>query len=134
MKKILILFSILALLLCFFSSCKFKNLDPDDIAKTLEDNQYGVYFEWDKDEIKNTADEMDIRSKGIYCILYAEPDKYWDERSGYFIFCESNDIAKKIEKDLKENDDIKDWVTRCIVERSKKTVFIGCEDVWEDIK
>ena len=139
MKKIW--FSILAIAMCMmvFSSCSKSLKDPLVMARFYDDADYSVLVVIDDEGIGEIADELDIRSKGIDCVVVVAPeDDTEGEKIGMFIYCTTNEIAEKMADDLEEyaksNDDFKDDIVRGMVERDKKLVFIGCEDTWEEVQ
>ena len=141
MKKTLSLIMItivLALCLSVFSSCNSMKNDPLALANYFDDNNYYTYISIDDEDIKDVADELKVRAKGIECVVMVEPDNYGDERMGIFIYCESASVAKDLFEDLEtfaqNNQEITDEIERCIVERSGILAYIGCEDAWEDMK
>ena len=143
MKKFLCLLCTLVLLASALASCNSKenkentandSIDPFELTSRL-DAAYYLGMIVDDEEIKSYADEFEIRSKGIRYIVYAEPEEYYDERAGYFIFCQDTDVAMNLEEDLNDfldGEDGEDFFTRGMVAREGVVVFFGCEDAWED--
>ncbi len=134
MKKFLIISFILITIVCLFSSCSKISKDPIDLAKQLDEVDYVVSIIVDDDEIKDVADNFEIRAKSIEYIVAAIPG-YDDEKAGVFVYCDNKTHAERMEDDLLDFlDDNEDDITRGIVERYGKIVFIGCEDVLDDGK
>ena len=136
MKKLLFVL-VLAIAVCSLASCSTSVSDPIELANVLIEEDYHVSITVEKDDIDMLADEMEVKANGITCMLYAQPDDYNDERSGFFIFCESTKIARDMKEDLEsylEKDEFDDGIIRATVEVSGSTVFVGCKDVWEDIQ
>ena len=147
MKRIIAV--VLAMLACVvvFSSCfgggKNQN-DPIKLAQAFDDEDYTVGLMVDESQITEIADEFEVSSKGIYCILVVSPeeddDDYYgnDEKSkaGMFIYCEDSATAKKMQKELtafsESDEDFKEDIKRPVVERSGKMVFVGSADAWEE--
>ena len=135
MKKILIITFILITIVYLFSSCSKISKDPIDLAKQLDEVDYIVSIIVDDEEIEDAADNFEIRSNSIEYIVTAIPDDYDDEKAGIFVYCDNKAHAERIEEDLKDFlDENEDDITRGVVERYGKIVFIGCEDVLEDCK
>ena len=142
MKKFICLFASIMLLLTLASCSKdadnssVSNEDPISLAKFLDNEGYSVKMIVDDEEIKEFANEFNVRAKGIYCLFIAAPDEYEYEKMGVFVYCESIEIAQTMAEDLQEfvdeNEDFDEEVDRGIVERKDNLVFIGCEDAWED--
>ena len=139
MKKVLSVFIATILLICSLVSCVNTANDPLALADQFEEKNYDVGIAIDDDEIKELANEIDIRAKGIKYILHVAPQEEdeWD-RWGIFIFCEDIKTAKNAAEGLREyideNEDFKEEVARAIVEQEGALVFVGCEDAWEDRK
>ena len=122
----------LALVACTLVACGSKAVDPFDIMVRLGEKDYGIYFMINEDDIEEMANEIDVSSRGVEYLIYVEPDKYYDERAGVFIFCEDKQSADKLEATLEDNADEKNHITRDIVVRKGLMIFYGCEDAWED--
>lgn len=141
MKKILSLTLVFCICILSLLSCSKLKDDPLGISKAL-DEDYAVEMCTDNEEIEDFGDEFDIKSKGVYCILTAYPDSDDDDddeelKMGWFVFCDKKKTAKEIEddfNDLLDDEDYEDVFVRATVERKGKVVFIGCEDVLDDLK
>lgn len=137
MKKITCMLLVMLMLLGTLTACMDKEPDPLALAKALDAEDYTVQMMVDDEQIGDVADELEIRAKGITCVLPACPNEGKDDdKIGIFIFCDSTDIAEDMIEDLEafadKEEDLLDNIVRCIIERSGKMVFIGCEDAWED--
>ena len=134
MKKALSLFIALITCAVIFTSCTSAANDPVKLAKDLDESldDYLVSIMVDKTDVERIADVLDISKRGIDCIVEAYlPDGYLDKRYGYFFYCEDKKYAERLYDDLDYNfEDLEDTVTRCMIIRSGKVVFFGCEDVW----
>ena len=135
MRKIMIFVAIMYILM--LSSCSNVKDDPTDLAKNYDAKDYAVKMCVDDEEIKEFADEFEVRSKGIYCIVVVVPNNGDDyDKMGIFIYCNDNDSAEKMAEDLEKyvnsNEDFKEETLRETVDRKGKVVFIGSEDTWED--
>ena len=140
MKKTLsIIMIVISLTVCLsvLSSCDNMKKDPLALASFFDDNNYYTYISIDDEDIKDVADELKVRAKGITCVVAVQPDNYEDERMGIFIYCESASVAKELFADLEtfvqNNQEFTDEIERCIVECSGTLAYIGCEDAWEDM-
>jgi hypothetical protein len=135
MRKIMIFFAIICVLM--LGSCSNVKDDPISLAKSYDAKEYAVKMFVDDEEIKEFADELEVRSKGIYCIVAVAPNNGDDDdKMGVYIYCNDNDSAEKMVEDLeqyaKNNEDFKEEILRQIVDRKGNVVFIGSEDTWED--
>ena len=135
MRKIMICFAIMCVLM--LGSCSIVKDDPISLAKRYDTKEYAVEMFVDDEKINDFADEFEVRSKGIYCIVAVVPnngDKY--DKAGIYIYCNDNDSAEKMVEDLEQyansNEEFKEEILRQIVDRKGKVVFIGSEDTWED--
>ena len=139
MKKVIFIFTILCALI--LSSCSmFEKNDAISLAKSYDEKDYAVGIVVDDEEIKDMADEFEVRSKGILCMVVVCPrdtDGYEDyTKSGFYIYCDDEETAESLVEDLEEyidnNEDFKEEISREMVDRKKKIVYIGSEDTWED--
>ncbi|MBQ8174493.1 MAG: hypothetical protein IJ009_03745 [Clostridia bacterium] len=137
MKKLFSTLLVAVLLLGTLTACMGGNKmdDPIFLAQIL-DEDYDLGLIVDDEDVSMHADDLEIREKGISWLLWAEPSDDGGEKLGCFIFCEDVDTAKKmaadLEKYLDKNDELREFMVRCTIERSGDMVFFGCEDVWED--
>ena len=139
MKKIISSLITIIMLACVITSCANKKNDLLTIATQFEEQDYWVEIMIDDEDIQDYADDLEIRSKGIECVLLVTPDDGSDDnKSGIFIFFEDTKNASTAEKDLKKEiekeDSFADYITRCIVKRNGPLVFVGSEYAWDDIK
>ena len=139
MKKIISLLITIIMLVCVFTSCANSENDLLTIARQFEEKDYWVDINIEDDDIQDWADEFEIRSKGIECVLFVTPDDGSDDyKAGIFIFFEDTQTANTAEKDIKEeiekDDSFADYITRCIVKRDGTLVFVGSEYAWDDRK
>ena len=84
------------------------------------------------EDVEGFAEETGITSNGVYALLLIQLNGNSDE-FGVLIYCENSTQAEKIENDfnsLREPGTDDDY----IVERSFNVVFLGREDILEDIK
>ena len=135
MRKIMIFVAIMCILM--LSSCSNIKDDPVDLAKSYDAKEYAVKMYVDDEEIKEFADEFEVRSKEVFCIVAVAPNNGDDyDKMGIFIYCNDNDSAEKMAEDLEQyvnsNEDFKEEILREIVDRKGKVVFIGSEDTWEE--
>ena len=137
MKKKLSVLAFIIALMCFLSSCVTISNDPTKLAVVLGEKGYDTWVYVDSEEILDIGDvEFDLNFKNVYCVISAIPKgSHDDDQAGAFLYCESRSSARKLEKALKEYlDDVKDEAMRATVERTGKIVFVGCEDMWEDMR
>ena len=138
MKKIISLFITIIMLVCIFASCANNKNDLLTIARQFEEQDYWVEIIIDDDEIQDYADDLEIKSKGIECVMLVDPSSYNENKVGLFIFFENTKTARTAEKDLKKeiekDDSFADTITRCIVKRNGTLVFVGSEYAWDDRK
>lgn len=139
MKKIISLLITIIMLVCVFTSCANSENDLLTIARQFEEKDYWVEINIDDDDIQDWADEFEIRSKGIECVLLITPDDGSDDyKGGIFIFFEDTQTANTAEKDIKKeiekDNSFADYITRCIVKRNGTLVFVGSEYAWDDRK
>ena len=136
MKKIasLVLISVLVFAL---ASCAVTKIDPVDLAKTLDDNDYYVEYIIDDSAIESFADEAELRSKDIHSCIIVEPEEDDEEKGGLFIICNDKKNTDDVLDDLEEflERELEDTFVRAVVEKvNKTTIYIGCEDVLDFIK
>lgn len=140
MKKIISLFTAIILLACIFTSCANNKNDLLTIARTFVEKDYWVEIAISDDDIQDMADNLDIKSNGIECVLVVSPDNGSDEeKAGIFVFFKDTKTAQNAEKDLKDfikDDDnyIVEDIIRCVVKRTDNLVFFGSEYAWDDRK
>ena len=139
MKKTLILILVVTICILLVTSCSDSTNNPLTLAKQFDEKDYAVKMFVDDEEIKDFADEFEVSSKGIYCIIVVAPNNGDDyEKAGIFVYCNDNKFAEKTADDLEDyaryNEDFKEEIKRQTVNIDGKIVFIGCEDTWEDIE
>ena len=140
MKKLLIL--VVAGIMCALTlfSCSSTADDPIELVKMYDEKDYYVEIVVDEEDIEDIADEVEIRSKGIYCFISVESNDYGLEKGGIFIWCNDNASAKKTAEDLEEyndanpGDDLGEGFTRFTIERKGNLVFLGSEYAWEELQ
>ena len=134
MRKTVSLFISVVLILSL-TSCIGLNDDPIDLGRKLNDI-YGddahILMLMSSEDVEGFAEETGITSNGVYALLLIQLNGNSDE-FGVLIYCENSTQAEKIENDfnsLREPGTDDDY----IVERSFNVVFLGREDILEDIK
>ena len=127
MKRICAILVVILISMVALTSCAEFEKDPYDMKKDLLRKDFYVEMLDDEDEIEEIADEFEIRSKGIECIVFCE-----NEEEGYFIYCDKISIAKKAEEDLWDLIDEYD-MDDAILKRDGKIIYFGSEENWEAI-
>ena len=137
MKKCLAIAMLTVVLVCAFSACMQTKGDPIETIKKLNEKNYSVEVIVNDEEIADLADDVEIKSEGIYLIVVAVPNDSENGKMGLAFYCNSNDIAKELEEDLRaylnkeKNNNIMETFVRGTVECEGSVVFMGCEDVWQ---
>ncbi len=138
MKKTICLVMILCVCIISLSACTSAKNDPIELAILFEEEDYAVKISIDDEDINEMADDFEIRSKDIYCVVVVVPNNGTNyKKLGTYIYCNSASAAKEMKTDLEDYLDgleEDDGIDRCIVEASGKMVFLGCEDTWEASK
>ena len=135
MKKLLSAILLLLVLSCALTSCTRIHKDPLDAAKQLDEKDYFVSLTVDEGSIKSFGKTLGIKISGVSSYLYAFPEDGNQEKGGYLFYCDKTENAKDLERELEDLLDEKEfYFKRGTIKRSGKIVFIGCEDVWEDVQ
>ena len=142
MKKIVRIFAFMFAFMLVFVSCGKKTInDPTKVCVELVKADYYVDAYFNEDSFDDYL-LSGMSSRGIYCIIDSWPidnesEKYSDwNLTGLFYFCDTKEDAKKLEDkwlDAFDEDDAGDLFKNGVVRRFGKTLFVGCEDVLEDI-
>ena len=131
MKKLISIALLLTFILAF-ASCSQLPKNPVDLGKKL-DKAYGddaqIFIMMSKEDIESLAKSFDISDKGVYAVLEIETS---DDGMAYVIYCEKTSQAKDVEEDCSDFLDELDE-DDYIVKRSGKVVFVGSEDILDEI-
>ena len=115
-----------------FASCAKLSKDPVDLGKKLN-KAYGddaqIFIMMSEGDIESLAKSFDISDKGVYAVLEIETN---DDGLAYVIYCEKTSQAKDVEEDCSDFLDELDE-DDYIVKRSGKVVFVGSEDILDEI-
>ena len=104
MKKVFSLVIVVFVFVLSLCSCSILNLnlnnDPITLAKKFDEKDYAVTILIDDKEIEGVADDLEVRSSGISCIVGVCPNDGDDiNKLGMFIYCNDKDSAEKMVKD-----------------------------------
>nr|MBQ8890069.1 hypothetical protein [Clostridia bacterium] len=135
MKKVIALFLVVSSIFLMVSCAKIDK-DPIALAKKLLDDDYWVEIGVNPNYFEG-FEPLDVDTEDISCVILVEHEKK-QEVLGVVIYCENNKAAKEA---LKNSDDFIDDLEDqgvdtddYISKRSGKAVFIGHEDIFEDMK
>ena len=149
MKKItkIIIVSLVVLSFIFvLASCAMLDKDPIKVAQALEEEKYDTEITADPDDMRDVASEYGASKKGMVWMMSIRTERdeddsifdYDDYEYGMLIYCKKDSIAKDLQKSIEkyfEDQEDEEYFNRknISVERKGKYVFLGSEEIWEDL-